>query len=91
MNQIESEKPFAEKRELAGKSLLGEIIEETTLQMAAKAKKERQGGLFGVGDAEKQAYPVTSPCPATFGAPQAPTSYPVTYPCPATFGAAKAA
>jgi septal ring factor EnvC (AmiA/AmiB activator) len=95
MNQIKSEKAFADKPEIV-KSLLDEIIEETTLQMAEKAKaaeKARQGGLFGVGalDAEQQAYPVTSPCPATFGAAQPQISYPVTYPCPATFGALQAA
>ena len=96
MHQIKSEKTFADKPERPVKSLLDEIIEETTLQMDAKAKeaqKAQQGRLFGVGalDAQQQYYPVTSPCPATFGAAQAPISYPVTYPCPATFGAVKAA
>lgn len=96
MNQTKSEKIFVEKPELPVKSLLDEIIEETTLQMDAKAKqaqKTQQGCLFGVGalDAEQQAYPVTSPCPPTFGVAQSPIAYPVTYPCPATFGAIKAA
>lgn len=91
MNQPKSEKTFAE---LPVKSLLDEIIEETTLQMDAKAKAAQKGCLFGVGalDAQQQAYPVTTPCPATFGAAKPPiTYYPVTYPCPATFGAVKAA
>lgn len=96
MNQPKSEKPFADKPELV-KSLLDEIIEETTLQMEAKAKASKQGGVFGVGALDtKEAWPVTSPCPSTFGAAPSPTTspivyYPVTYPCPATFGAAKAA
>lgn len=81
MNQIDSEKAFADKPEIV-KSLLDEIIEETTLQMAEKEKAAQKATQY---------YPVTSPCPATFGAARPPISYPVTYPCPATFGALKAA
>lgn len=38
--------------------------------LANYTTKARQGCLFGVGalDAQQQAYPVTYPCPATFGA-----------------------
>jgi len=47
--------------------------------LANYTTKARQGCLFGVGalDAQQQAYPVSYPCPATFGAAMSPTSSPV--------------
>lgn len=47
--------------------------------LANYTTKARQGCLFGVGalDAQQQAYPVSFPCPATFGAALAATSVPV--------------
>jgi hypothetical protein len=47
--------------------------------LANYTTKARQGCLFGVGalDAQQQAYPVSYPCPSTFGAAMSPTSSPV--------------
>jgi len=46
--------------------------------LANYTTKARQGCLFGVGalDAQQQAYPVTYPCPATFGAAMQPATTP---------------
>jgi hypothetical protein len=48
----------------------GSIRINTGAVLANYTTKARQGCLFGVGalDAQQQAYPVTYPCPATFGA-----------------------
>jgi len=50
--------------------------------LANYTTKARQGCLFGVGalDAQQQAYPVTYPCPATFGAAMAPATSPAGLP-----------
>lgn len=55
----------------------GNIRINTGAVLANYTTKARQGCLFGVGalDAQQQAYPVTYPCPATFGA-AAPTTTP---------------
>lgn len=47
--------------------------------LANYTTKARQGCLFGVGalDAQQQAYPVTYPCPSTFGAAMSPSTSPV--------------
>jgi hypothetical protein len=55
----------------------GNIRINTGAVLANYTTKARQGCLFGVGalDAQQQAYPVTYPCPASFGVPsQAMTS-----------------
>ena len=56
----------------------GNIRINTGAVLANYTTKARQGCLFGVGalDAQQQAYPVTYPCPATFGA-AAPATTPV--------------
>jgi len=53
----------------------GNIRVNTGAVLANYTTKARQGCLFGVGalDAQQQAYPVTYPCPATFGAAVSPT------------------
>jgi len=56
----------------------GSLRINTGAVMANYTTKARQGCLFGVGalDAQQQAYPVTYPCPSTFGAAQSPTTSP---------------
>ena len=56
----------------------GSLRINTGAIMANYTTKARQGCLFGVGalDAQQQAYPVTYPCPSTFGAAQSPTTSP---------------
>ena len=56
----------------------GNIRINTGAVLANYTTKARQGCLFGVGalDAQQQAYPVTYPCPSTFGASGAPTTTP---------------
>jgi hypothetical protein len=54
----------------------GNIRINTGAVLANYTTKSRQGCLFGVGalDAQQTAYPVTYPCPATFGASVQPTT-----------------
>lgn len=56
----------------------GNLRINTGAVLANYTTKARQGCLFGVGalDAQQQAYPVTYPCPATFGASMAPATSP---------------
>lgn len=56
----------------------GDIRLNTGAVLANYTTKARQGCLFGVGalDAQQQAYPVTYPCPSTFGAAMNPTTSP---------------
>jgi hypothetical protein len=56
----------------------GDIRINTGAVLANYTTKARQGCLFGVGalDAQQQAYPVTYPCPATFGAAMSPATSP---------------
>jgi hypothetical protein len=58
----------------------GNIRVNTGAVLANYTTKARQGCLFGVGalDAQAQAYPVTFPCPATFGAAPQPSTVPAT-------------
>jgi len=68
----------------------GAIRINTGAILANYTTKARQGCLFGVGalDAQQQAYPVTYPCPSTFGAAQAPTTSPAVAPTGVSFGPA---
>jgi len=54
----------------------GNIRINTGAVLANYTTKSRQGCLFGVGalDAQQQAYPVSYPCPATFGAAVQPST-----------------
>lgn len=56
----------------------GSIRINTGAVLANYTTKARQGCLFGVGalDAQQQAYPVTYPCPSTFGAAVSATTSP---------------
>lgn len=56
----------------------GPLRINTGVILANYTTKARQGCLFGVGalDAQQQAYPVTYPCNATFGAAVVPTTTP---------------
>jgi hypothetical protein len=57
----------------------GVIRINTGAILANYTTKARQGCLFGVGalDAQQQAYPVSFPCPPSFGAALAPATVPV--------------
>lgn len=56
----------------------GSLRINTGAILANYTTKARQGCLFGVGalDAQQQAYPVTYPCPSTFGAAVQPSTSP---------------
>lgn len=56
----------------------GNIRLNTGAVLANYTTKARQGCLFGVGalDAQQQAYPVTYPCPSTFGSSAQPMTTP---------------
>jgi hypothetical protein len=60
----------------------GDIRVNAGAVMANYTTKARQGCLFSVGalDAQQQAYPVTYPCPATFGAAVQPATTPAAAP-----------
>jgi hypothetical protein len=68
----------------------GSIRLNTGAILANYTTKARQGCLFGVGalDAQQQAYPVTYPCPSTFGAAVSPTTTPAVPATSVSFGPA---
>lgn len=68
----------------------GPIRLNTGAVLANYTTKARQGCLFGVGalDAQAQAYPVTYPCPSTFGAAVTPAVTPAIPAASVSFGPA---
>lgn len=68
----------------------GALRINTGAVLANYTTKARQGCLFGVGalDAAQQAYPVTYPCPATFGAAVTPATSPAVPAASVSFGPA---
>lgn len=68
----------------------GDLRINTCAVLANYTTKARQGCLFGVGalDAQQQAYPVTYPCPATFGAAVQPAVTPAVPAATVSFGPA---
>jgi hypothetical protein len=68
----------------------GNIRLNTGAVLANYTTKARQGCLFGVGalDAQQQAYPVTYPCPATFGAVVQPSTTPAVPAATVSYGPA---
>ena len=68
----------------------GDIRVNAGAVLANYTTKARQGCLFSVGalDAQQQAYPVSYPCPATFGAAGQPTTAPGVPAASVSFGPA---
>ncbi len=68
----------------------GSVRLNTGAVLANYTTKARQGCLFGVGalDAQQQAYPVTYPCPSTFGAAMSPTTSPAVAATSVSYGPA---
>jgi hypothetical protein len=68
----------------------GAIRINTGAVLANYTTKARQGCLFGVGalDAQQQAYPVTYPCPPSFGAAMQPAVSPAVPAASVSFGPA---
>lgn len=68
----------------------GNVRINTGAVLANYTTKARQGCLFGVGalDAQQQAYPVTYPCPSTFGAAVQPHTTPAVPAASVSYGPA---